>query len=224
MNIGCVEEFALSLQALALSVCPGQRHSLRDLLVYAGIVGRVVQVGEAHVAVEHHLLDGKGIFGGAVDASPLVMRFIDGLRSPALENQRLVEVIVEDALVRRVTPRAPETRVFFACLAESMSSSDGCCKPPSSILFLFSIVVNMVNENRFQIRAAFFSVRHHAHRFARLAGSSSRFEFLTEDIFQGTSSEGIVCVELCSSPRHDSFRRNDDEVGEGHHIAIFVVD
>jgi len=159
VHSGCVEELALLLQASAFTIGFAKGHSLGYFFVNASIVSRVVLVGKAHVAAEHHLLGSTGSSGVAVDTFPLVMSVINFLRSPSFKNERSIVVIVEDTLVGFVTPGSNKARVLGLCSTKCVSTGNGSGKSPlsSRLSFSFGITINMVDEDGLYVSAASLS-------------------------------------------------------------------
>jgi len=77
------------------------------------------------------------------------MSCVDGLRSPSLQNERFVVVIVENTLVSSVTPDAIEAGVSWFGSTEGVGTRNSSCESPSTVVSSSSIIIDMVDEDRF---------------------------------------------------------------------------
>ena len=87
-----------------------------------------------------------GLLDGNVYALPLVLArvaFNGDFGTPALQHQRPVVVVVEDALVFDVTPVAIVAGELFVGTTHGMRSTDGCYHGPS----ITSARIDVVNED-----------------------------------------------------------------------------
>jgi len=173
LSVGRVEEDTLVLQMSAMFMLIARLKAL--------FVLKVVVPGKADITVEHHLE--MILVPSQVDSLPLGLCRVTAdreTRTPALGQERLVEVVVEDTLVVGVTPVTLIARVLRLSGAESMSTSDSGDESPSQALVV-DIFEDMVYEDPLEIIAAFLGVRHEA-RSRALVGSDAT---VSESVAQG---------------------------------------
>lgn len=216
LSVGRVEEHALVLKLSALSVVLTGSDALGVL--------EVVVVSEAEVTVEHHLEVRRVL--SLVDSLPLVLGRVatdSEARTPALEQQGLVEVVVEDALVGGITPVALVATVLLLGRAEGMSTGQSSNVSPNHAGVL-DVSEEVATEDISEIVAALLGIRHEASGGALVGGNATELESVAQGRRHGHVGEQVLgAVVAAVGADHGSLGGNNNEVSERHILAPLRV-
>jgi hypothetical protein len=84
---------------------------------------------------------------------------------------------------------------------------------------------DMIEEDTFQISAAFLCIRHEIDiAFTGFSSLSTSSEFLSECCLKGTFSKKIVWIVISGSSCGNDLSSKDNEISKGHNITVFVID
>ena len=178
-------------------------------------------INHAEIGIEHELI---GLSVLVIGELPLVLGrvTVDGsLRLPALVEQRLVVIVVEDTLVGSVGPEARVAGVLNLSATNGMSTVDSSSESPG---IATSVSVDVVNENVVETAAAVLRVGEQVKVVgASLRGGSAVAESVHELLTKGTVAELVVGVVIGGSSNGDGLTSDDDEIGKGNLTADGVV-
>lgn len=180
----------------------------------------VVVVSQAHIGIQHQLLVAACT---SVKALPLVLSRHSvhrQLRTPTLQNDGLVIIVVELALIGGITPEPIEAARGNPGTSKRMSARDGSCQLPRIAL----PAINMVNEDALKSIASVSRSRHETNvPRALIHCFTAEFEIISEESHCGSRLENVGTVKVSRCPPHHGFCGDDKEICEGYCGAELAI-
>jgi len=160
----------------------------------------VVGVGKAEICVQHHLFVRS--VGTFIDEFPLIFAAVATnakLGGPSSSNHSMIVVVVENALVGRISPVTIIARVGWGGASDGVGARDSSCEGPR----IFATSIDVFNEDllktiftsSFVAGAAMLRVGHALSvPVAGLHSGATVLEAIAELLCESSFGEGVVSI------------------------------
>lgn len=218
-----VEDAAPALESLAEFAVS---HLTVLLHFHAFGVDLVIDVEQAHVSVEHHLL-GFFLLWRRVNQDPLIFTFIathSFLWAPTMSNHIPIVVIIENCLIFFIAPESIISRIFGLSKTKGVrtgkSSSERPCLECAKL-----VVVDVLNKDLLQVIATIFWIWHQAKIIWTLLNSFTAVSVLVaESCKQSAFLKNVIRVVVNGKRSSCNLSSKNHEVGNADLVAPLVID